>query len=264
MSTRDPFRGPRLVLRLGLIFGSAMAVAWGVVVFPVFWSENQISSIAKGIRWGEAYKSEVLDRSVARVEADGNVRRRASALGKSMLIRLRRTEEALAAGDADAFDRYFASLTEILTESLAASPTDSFLWLLRFWAENQRVGLRPEHMRYLRMSYDLGRYEGWIAYKRDRFALAAYSALPPDLADLAVAEFVNFVRWNLVSEAAELAAGPGRALRQILFAGLKDLKHDQRRKLASLMYQRDLDDVLVPGIDPPQQPYQMPILPPGY
>lgn len=247
-----------------LIAAGAAAMGWAVTSFPVFWSENLITRVALGVRSGEIYKSEIVESSLARIEADQNLKKRASALVKASLVRLRGTEDALSAGNIEVLDTRFDALRRTIDDALALAPSDGFVWLARFWLENVRLGLRPEHMKDLRMSYEFGRYESWIAYKRSRVALAIYPALPNDLAEFAAAEFVNFIHWGLFSEAAELASGPGRAVRQVLFARLKDFKRDLRREFAGLMYNRQLDDVLVPGIDPPRQPYQAPILPPGY
>ncbi len=114
------------------------------------------------------------------------------------------------------------------------------------------------------MSYEQGPYEGWISVKRNRTALAILSILPRDLADRAIAEFVALVRWGFSIDAAEIAARLDRPRRELLFARLKDVKIEQRRQLADALYKREVDDVLVPGIEPPSQPSQMPILPPGY
>ena len=80
---------------------------------------------------------------------------------------------------------------------------------------------------------------------------------------MAISEFVNLVRWGIAEEAADIAAGPGLPLRSFLFPRLRDLKLDQRRSFAQAIYRRELDDVLVPGIDPPKPQIPMPVLPPG-
>jgi hypothetical protein len=101
------------------------------------------------------------------------------------------------------------------------------------------------------MSYELGRYEGWIALKRNRLALAIFPSLPGDLAELAVSEFVALVRSGLYAEAADIVAGPGKMLRGALFSRLKDLSDSQRREFAKVLYVADLSDVPIPGYAPP-------------
>jgi hypothetical protein len=114
------------------------------------------------------------------------------------------------------------------------------------------------------MSYELGPYEGWVAVKRCPIALTAFSALPRDLAERAISEFVGLVHWGLDSDAADIALGPGRPLRSVLFPRLKGLKYDQRRAFANLIYRRDVDDVLVPGVAPPSVKIPAPVLPPDF
>jgi hypothetical protein len=114
------------------------------------------------------------------------------------------------------------------------------------------------------MSYDLGSYAGWIAVKRDRLALAAFAALPNDLAEQAISEFVALVRWGLVADASAIAAGTPPQLRSILFARLKYLDYEQRRAFAGAIYGREVDDVPVPGIAPPTPPIRLPVMPPDF
>jgi hypothetical protein len=250
--------------RLFLVIAGAVAMAWALTVVPVFWSENVIADVARAMIAGEAFKTEILAAVEARTETNSGSMLRSSLLGKAAVIRLRQTEDAIRAGDPEFIDQRLESLARIVDETFLNAPSDPFLWLVRFWLDVTRNGLRSENLRFLRMSYDLGPYEGWIAVKRNRMALAAFSALPGDLAELAISEFVGLVRWGLLSEAAEIAAGPARPLRGILFPRLKDLKYEQRRSFAGLIYQRDLDDVLVPGVNPPSGQIPMPVLPPGF
>jgi hypothetical protein len=259
-----PGRSGTTLTRLLLIIAGAMASAWAVATFPVFRSENLISSVARGVRAGDIYKPEILAAAEARIQNDRNLTQRSSGLSNAVLVRLRRTEDAINAGDQDIIDRNLELLSQIIDQSLADAPNDPFLWLVWFWLDNVRTGLRPEHLRFLRASYEFGPYEGWVALKRNRFALAIFSVLPSDLGDQAIAEFVDLVRWGLASEAADIAAGLARPVREILFARLKDVKIDQRRRFAQLWYRRDLDEMVVPGIEPPQQPIRLPVVPPGY
>jgi len=147
---------------------------------------------------------------------------------------------------------------------LQNAPDDPLLWLVWFWLDASRNGLRPESLPFLQMSYDLGPYEGWIAVKRNRVALAAFPALTSELAERAISEFVGLVRWGLIPEAVDIAAETAPALRRVLFARLKDLSYEQRRIFASAIYGREIDDVQVPGIAPPNNQVPLPVLPPDF
>jgi hypothetical protein len=250
--------------RFGLAIIGALAVAWAFAVFPVFRSESVIVDVARAVIVGEAFKPDVLAAVEARTETEGGARLRSSVLAKAAAIRLRRAEDAIRTGNTEVTDQRLDSLARGVDETLQNAPDDPFIWLVRFWLDSTRNGLRSDNLPFLRMSYELGPYEGWIALKRERIALAAFAALPQDLAERAISEFVRLVKWGLVSEAAEIAAGPGLPLREILFPRLKDLSYDQRHAFANAVYGRELDDVPVPGIAPPTPQIPMPILPPNF
>jgi len=252
------------IARLILAIAGAVAMAWAVAVFPAFRSENIIVEVARAVMAGDVFKSEALAAIDAQTETKSGSTFRSSVLGKVAVIRLRRAEDAVRSGDPKRIDQSIESLANIVDESLLSSPSDPFLWLVRYWLDSFSNGVRQQNLRFLRMSFDRGPYEGWIAIRRSRVALADFSALPNDLAELAISEFVGLVRWGLLPEAAEIAAGPAKSIRGTLFPRLKDLKYEQRRAFASLVYQRELDDVLVPGINPPPVKIPLPVLPPGF
>jgi hypothetical protein len=250
--------------RLIVAIAGAMAMAWAIAVFPVFWSENVIVDVARAVIAGEAFKPDVLAAVEARTETNSGSKLRSSVLGRAAVIRLRQAEDAIRAGDPELINQRLESLALILDETFRNAPNDPFLWLVWFWLDTTRNGLRPDKLRFLRMSYELGPYEGWIAVKRNPVALAAFPALPNELAERAISEFVGLVRWGLVPEASAIAAGPGRPLRSILFPRLKDLSYEQRRAFAGAIYGRELDDVPVPGIAPPPPPITRPVMPPDF
>ena len=252
------------IARLILAIVGAMAMAWAVAVVPVFWSEKVIADVATAIVAGEAFKPDVLAAVDARTETNSGSKLRSAVLGKAAMIRLRQAEDAIRAGDPEVVKPKLESLTRIVQESLRNAPDDPFLWLVWFWLDTTRNGVQPDNLRFLRMSYELGPYEGWVAVKRNPVALTDFQALPNDLAERAISEFVGLVQWGLVPEASAIAAGPGRPLRSILFPRLKDLNYEQRRVFAGAVYGRELDDVPVPGIAPPPPPITKPVMPPDF
>jgi|SRR5579862_1610809 len=252
------------IARLILALAGVLAMAWAIAVFPVFWSENAIVDVARAIFAGEVFKPDVLAAVDAPTETGSSSTLRSAVLGKVAEIRLRQAENALRAGDPEVIKPKLESLTRIVQESLRNAPDDPFLWLVWFWLDSSRNGVQPNNLRFLRTSYELGPYEGWIAAKRNPVALAFFSTLPNDLAEGAVSEFVGLVRWGLVPEASAIAAGPGRPLRSILFPRLADLDYEQRRAFANTIYGRELDDVPVPGIAPPPPPVTKPVMPPDF
>ena len=250
-----------MATRMILAVAGVAAMGWAIAVLPKFSSEIAIVNVARAVANGEVFKPDVLVAIDVQTENHVGWMVRPSVLSGAAVIRLRQTEDAIRGGDTKHIDRKLESLTKVIDASLLNAPSDPFLWLARFWLKNFVNGFRPYHLQNLRMSYDIGRYEGWIAVKRNRLALAYYPVIPSDLAEMATSEFVDLVRWGLAGEAADIAAGPGRPLRNILFPRLKDLSVDQLRPFAQGIYGRELDDVLVPRIDPPKPQIPMPVLP---
>jgi hypothetical protein len=247
-------------LRVGLILArlftlaiGAAAIGWTIVVMPKFRASQPIADVAAHIIAGETYKPDVLQAFAAGLGNSRASELRPSVLGKVAIVRLRQAENAIAIGDRPIVDTRFTVLGQAIDEALSNAPYDPFLWLVLFSLDNTRSGFSPAHLRYLQMSYALGPNEGWIAIKRNRIAMAVFSALPPDLAEAAISEFVGLVRSHFYSDAADIVAGPARPIRALLFARLRDIKEADRQAFAKLLYDRGLDDVPVPGIGPPPQ-----------
>jgi hypothetical protein len=233
-------RSSVLLVRSLVIAAAVGAVGWAVMTAPKFWSESALINIAPHILAGEAYKSAALD---ALLPPQGiSSRIPPSALSKIAIVRLRGVEDALAAGAVDGIDSRLDQLRDAIEASLVNAPADPFLWLVMFWLDNTRNGYAPAHLVYLRTSYALGPDEAWIATRRNRLALAIFPALPPDLANAAIAEFAGLVRSRLYAEAANIVAGPGRPLRRTLLAQVANIKETERRYFASLLEARNVDD----------------------
>ena len=81
-----------------------------------------------------------------------------------------------------------------IRESLSCSPADPFLWLALYWLDGTQHGYRPEDLKYLELSYQLGPNEGWIALRRNSVAFATFQQLPPELAEFAINEFVGLLK----------------------------------------------------------------------
>jgi hypothetical protein len=241
------------VVRLPIAAVALGAIAWAAFAFPKFWSEAVFVQIAPHVLAGEAYKPGILDSLVARPEIYVPAVR-PSALSKIAVIHLRRAEETIASGAPD-IDPRLDVLRQAVDESLASAPGDSFLWLVLFWLDNTRYGFSPEHLADLQMSYSLGPNEAWIAAGRNRLALALFPALPADLAESTIGEFVGLVRSGLYRQAADIVAGPGWPIRNVLLARLKDFKEPDRRYFAKLLEARNIDDASsLLGVAPPADP----------
>jgi|ERR1039458_7746719 hypothetical protein len=248
-----------ILARLLIVPLGAIAVAWSVGVFPTFWSQMPIIEVGAHVLAGESYKLEILDTLERRLDqAQTSIISSALPTNVAAIIRQRRAEDAIASGNQQLIDVKLDALRATIGGALSYAPEDPYLWFVLFWLDSTRNGLTRENLGYLRMSYELGPYEAWIALKRNRAVLKIFPQLPVDIAEAAISEYLGFLRsQGLFAEAADILAGPGWPIRHILLARLKDLKEADRRLFAKELHNKDLDDVPVPGIElPPPRPWR--------
>jgi len=243
-------RSGSVIARLATAVFAFVSFAWLYGAVPVISSQAAIADVATHILAGETYKPETMDALTAAVDKEHRAAVRGSFLNRVAVIRLRNAENALKPGGEGAAAK-LASLRQATEFSLANSPDDPFLWLVRFWTEDKTRGVTPAQLDLLRMSYKTGPREGWIAAKRNGLALAVFAQLPPDLAEQVLAEFAGLVSSGFYIDAANVVAGPGWPQRKQLLARLADVKDRHRREFARFLYAKDVEDVRVPGIEPP-------------
>jgi hypothetical protein len=253
-STRPSFTTARYIIlaRSFVVVVGCIGVWWGVIEFPVFWQESSTERIADRIIAGAPFKAEILARQFPIVNSiEKSADCRPAALRSAAIIQLRVVEAANSENDQT--DEQLMALGNVIRSSLTCSPADPFLWVVLFWIENALNGADPTYLNYLRMSYQLGPNEGWIALKRAPIVLAMMASLPPDLAKAGISDFVALVRSHLYTEAGDMVAGLGRPIRGLLFTRLTDITAADRQAFSRLLYDRGLDDVPVPDAVPPRQ-----------
>lgn len=234
-----------------ILFGfGAATVVWVLYTYPIFWGQSGLKQTAEHIIAGEPFKPAILNAmSGSLVTATTSEWDRPSTLGKAAVIRLRLLEQAIADGDQKAIDEQMARLRTVVRQSLVNTPADPLLWLVLFWLENAQNGFDPTHLRYLRMSYVTGPNEGWIGVRRNRLALAVFRELSPDLAEVAMNEFVRLVDSQFIAEAADILVGPGWPIRNKLLPRLKGVEVVNRERFAKTVYRLGYD-IVVPGVEP--------------
>jgi hypothetical protein len=240
----------QIAVRISLVSVGFLAVAWGTQAMAVFSQQVTIERVAAHVVNGDPFKSEVLATLMPQVEAaERAVRCRPAGLHSAAIIRTRIAEQALSDG-ADV-DASLLSLSDSIHRSLACSPADPFLWFVLYWVETNRNGFQASYLGYLRLSYQLGPYESWIALKRNRYALAVFQRLPPDLAQMAITEFAKLLDTGFFyPETVAIFTGPGWPERARLLPGLKDVGERHRQAFAKALYKLGYD-VDVPGIARP-------------
>jgi hypothetical protein len=224
------------------------AMAWAANVLPVFWRQASVERIAGRITDYDKFNADSLQSFLPTIDVEEQSPYcRPELLHGASLVRMRLAEDAMAAGDRKAIDGRLAALQSTIERSLACAPTDAFLWVALAWLSDTTEGFRPEQLQYLRLSYQLGPNEGWIAARRNRVALSMFGRLPPDLADDAISEFAHMVDSWIYTDTIAILTGPGWPIHDRLLASLKDVGRQQREALAKALYERGYN-VAVPGV----------------
>jgi hypothetical protein len=242
-------RGNRLrgFARLVIAVGGGCSIAWAFLAYPSLRHETAFAAAAQHILSGEQYNAEQLSELRGKLGASLDISLRPSALNDIAVIRLRLAEADLVLGQASAAD--LDALQRSIDAALDHNPARSFLWLTDYWLQRLRSDSGPADSGLLRMSYQTGPNEAWIALKRNPVGLAVFPSLPEDLKGRAIAEFAGLVRSWLYQDAASILAGPGWPVRQQLTNGLAQLDEGHRWRFAQTLEARDIEDVVVPGVE---------------
>jgi hypothetical protein len=239
------FKLCQAVARILLVVLGCAGVAWGIKTLPAFARQAPIERVATHVIAGDQFKPEVLAAFLPQVEAaERDEVCRPTILRSAAIIRTRMAEQAIV-NDQD-IDAQLSALTESIRRALVCSPADSFLWVVLSWVESTRNGFQPRYLDYLRLSYQLGPNEGWIALKRNGYAFAIFSQLPPDLKELAITEFASLLDSGFVDQTVAIFTGPGWSERNVILPRLKDVAERPKQAFATAVYKLGYD-VNVPG-----------------
>ncbi|SHJ85609.1 hypothetical protein SAMN05444159_1698 [Bradyrhizobium lablabi] len=222
------------------------AIGWAISVLPFFFSEMAIARTADRVMLGDAFPLSTLDAVLQDGGGDAPKRLRSATLAKVAIIQLRIAELTVSKMGAARAGRALTVAKQSILDALKESPSESFLWLSLVWLDTNQ----SNQLRYLRQSYKYGPNEGWIAVRRIWFALKMFDQLPADLADCATAEFVDLIRSHQYSDAAEIIAGPGWPIRELLLKKTKDVDDVDRNVFAKFLREKGLDELVVPNTEP--------------
>jgi hypothetical protein len=232
------------------------AIIWADIVGPMAWKYAFLEGIAIQVVRGENISN--VEKNIPAIdELERSEICWPKAMHNGAIIRVRLVEVALENSEPRQLDIYAAAADSLIRKSLSCAPSDSFLWFALFWVENLRFGFRDESVKYLEKSYQTGPYEGWIALKRNTYALSLYRSLPEQLKTQAVLEFAAMVNSGFIDDAAENLRGPGWPIRDILLASLPDVREKYRIMLAVRLRRLGVE-VAVPGVEMPElRPWQV-------
>jgi len=241
-----------ILARFFALLLGGLAIAWGVATIPIFWGQAPIEYVARHIIRGEPYNIEALMRQMPAVEAvERSKICRPIALWSAAIIRLRIAEQA--ARD-EAKQPIGGNLLGMLynsaQRSLSCSATESFLWLVLYWAERTQGKSVQDSANFLRMSYELGPNEGWIALKRNPLAFTEYQTLPSDLKANAITELVTLVNSEFYQPAADIFTGPAWPARNVILRQLATLPPRRKEEFSRIVNKRGFD-AKIPELERP-------------
>jgi hypothetical protein len=247
----DAYWRGRVVARIFNISIGLAAVGWGTFAGPIFWRQTSTATLGTKIVAGERFKAGVLEEYLAGL--DPSIRNglcQPVTLRTLAIARLRLAEEAISDGQGAFIDQALTAGETALRSSLSCTPTDPFLWFSLFWMQTSVRGLQRDNFKLLRQSYSFGPNEGWLSVRRNRLAIAIYPSLPDDLKQAATDEFVQLVKSDFVTVAADILAVPGVSVRTMLLNRLDGAGIDERklRFLSMLLAKKDIE-VAFPNLD---------------
>jgi hypothetical protein len=244
-----PRRWRAIAARIATVSLGLSAVGWGSFVAPVAWRQASMAPLGTKIVAGERFKAGILEEYIEGAKPDGRDGLcHPITLRTLAIVRLRLAEEAITDGDRNLIDQTQSAGESAIRSSLSCTPTDPFLWFALFWIQNSNRGLQENNFRSLRMSYRVGPNEGWLSIRRNRIAIAVYPTLPDDLKQAASDEFVQLVRSDLITDAADILVGPGRPVSNMLLTRLQGVDEGKLRFLSKLLAGKGIDDA-IPGLD---------------
>jgi len=246
----DYSRPALVIARVFTISLGSLAVLWAISALPSLWRQATIENLASRIINYERFKPKALVPFLPLLDAaEDQPYCRPEVLHSVSIVRMRLAEDAMAVADRADLDDRLTAVKNSIRRSLSCAPADPFLWMALAWLGNATDGFRPEQTEFLRLSYQLGPNEGWVAARRNRVALSAFSRLPPDLADDAVREFAHMVDSWMYYDTIAIITGPGWPIHDRLLGALDGVGLPQREALAKALYQRGYD-AQIPGVAP--------------
>ena len=233
-------------VRLMVAVSGGCSIAWALFTYPAFRHEAAFTAAAQHILSGEQYSAEHLNELRSELDASSASSFRPSVLNDIAVIRIQLVEADLALGQVSAVE--LETLQGSIDIALDRNPTRSFLWLADYRLQELRSGSGAADLGLLRMSYQTGPNEAWIAVKRNPIALGVFPSLLEETKSRVVAEFAGLVRSWLYEDAANILTGPGWPVHQRLLDGLAQLDEGHRRQFAKTLEIRDIEDAIVPGV----------------
>lgn len=233
-------------LFLGLL--SSLSAVWATSFLANADYSVQLDNLANRIMSGDGFQQRpLLDSAPLLAAAEARAVCNPREIRAAAIVRLRLFEEAMNASNTHLADQRLRLLRTSVDLALGCVPTEGFLWFVRYWSAINAGSPAGEHFDELRRSYVLAPFDGWIALRRNRYALSIYEILPDDIRRMALDELLAIVASGFVADAAKTIQGPGWAIRDQWLPRLETVRLDIRIRLDKALRDEGLN-VDIPGV----------------
>lgn len=256
MGTSNRCRGPRQALgRLAFILCGALSVLWTSEAFPSFRLTMPARELTARIIGDERFRPDALADMQARMSAGSQPMMHPEIVLARAFLQLRVAEQTSLRKSSEDVDRETEAAEAAVKASLLLSPTDSFLWMTIYSIEITHNGFTSDSINYLNQSYLGAPFDGWIALRRIRLALAVFPLLNGPLQERVVAEFSSMVDSGYFDEAAFILTNFGWTQRDRLLQSLRPLDALPREAFAKRLIDNGVK-LHVPGVELVDRPWR--------
>jgi hypothetical protein len=179
-----------------------LALGWSASVVVVSEDFDQLMDLKDALLRSGSYPAAQLQSVYDQLQHEADFRCEGDVQVALLIVQLKLSQEALAAGLADEFDRRMSDADNRAQEALTCAPSLSYVWLLGYWTRVMQGRLDDTGIRMLGMSYDTAPIEGWIASRRNGAAIRVVALAPSTLRQQIFHEFGLLVRDGYAKEAA--------------------------------------------------------------
>jgi hypothetical protein len=179
-----------------------LALGWSGSVVVVSEDFDKLIELKDGLLRSGNFAAAQLQPVYDQLQHEPGFRCEGDAQTTLLMVQLKLSQDDLAAGHADEFDRRMSDADSRAQDVLTCAPGLSYVWLLGYWTRVMQGRLDDTSIAMLGMSYDTAPIEGWIASRRNGAAMRLAALAPAALRARIVHEFSLLVRDGYAKEAA--------------------------------------------------------------
>ena len=129
-----------LLLRPVIAICGLMAILWATAAVRAYSKDSSLGNTAKAILSGDKFNTRQMESIKGRIVDTADLRE-ASAVSGAAVMRMFLLEDQLKSGNREVLVSDYERLQANVSDALARSPTDSFMWLEAFWLGRLPHGL---------------------------------------------------------------------------------------------------------------------------